>query len=132
MASVPVTDRPREKLARAGAEALGDNELLALVIGAGTRARGALIVAQDVIAAADGLSGLVRLGMDELDRVAGIGESRAARVLAAVELGRRILTRDTPQRPRILTPEDAACYLMPRFTGFPVERFGVMLLEIFS
>jgi DNA repair protein RadC len=129
MTSVPVMDRPREKLARAGAEALGDNELLALVIGAGTRARGALTVAQDVIAAADGLPGLIRLGLDGLDRVAGIGESRAARVLAAVELGRRTLMRESPDRPRILSPRVAAEYLLPRYANFQVERFGVMLLD---
>lgn len=129
MASVPVEDRPREKLARVGVEALGDNELLALVIGAGTRARGALTVAQDVIAVADGLSGLARLGMDELTRVPGIGTSRAARLQAAVELGRRTLTRDGPGRPRFLTPEDAANYLMPRFGRYVVERMGVMLLD---
>ena len=129
MTCVPVDDRPREKLARAGVEALGDNELLALVIGAGTRARGVMTVAQDVIAAADGLPGLGRLGLSELERVSGIGASRAARVLAAVELGRRTLTRETPDRPRFLTPEDAANYLMPRYGGFQVERCGVMLLD---
>ncbi len=129
MASVPVVDRPREKLARAGVEALGDNELVALVIGAGTRARGALMVAQDVLAAANGLAGLIKLSTDELERVSGIGVSRAARVLAAVELGRRSLTRETPDRPRFLTPQAAAYYLMPRFAGAQVERFGVMLLD---
>ncbi len=122
-------DRPREKLARVGAEALGDNELVALVLGAGTRARGALTVAQDVLEAAGGIAGLVRLGPDDLDRVAGVGASRAARVLAAVELGRRTLARDAPERPRMLTPEDAGDYLMPRYSGFGVERFGVMLLD---
>jgi len=129
MAGVPVADRPREKLARAGVEALGDNELLALVIGSGTRARGALVVAQDVIAAADGLPGLGRLGLEELDRISGIGESRAARVLAAVELGRRTLTRELPERPRFLSPADAAHYLMPRYGSFQVERCGAMLLD---
>lgn len=129
MAMVPVDDRPREKLARTGADALGDNELLALVIGAGTRARGALTVAQDVIAAAEGLSGLTRLGMDELTRVSGIGASRAARVLAAIELGRRTLTRESPDRPRFVTPADVANYLMPRFGSYVVERMGVMLLD---
>jgi len=129
MTCVPVVDRPREKLARSGVEALGDNELLALVIGVGTRARGALAVAQDVIAAADGVPGLARLAIGELERVSGIGETRAARVLAAVELGRRTLTRDAPERPRFMTPEDAANYLMPRYGGFEVERCGVMLLD---
>ena len=129
MRCVAVMDRPREKLARVGVDALGDNELLALVIGSGTRERGALTVAQDVIAAADGLPSLGRLGMEELERVPGIGASRAARVLAAVELGRRTLMRETPDRPRFMTPEDAANYLMPRFGGFVVERLGVMLLD---
>ena len=73
MATVPVVDRPREKLARVGAEALGDNELVALVLGSGTRSRGALIVAHDVIDAADGVQGLVRIGLDELCRVPGVG-----------------------------------------------------------
>lgn len=129
MTCVPVDDRPREKLARAGVDALGDNELLALVIGAGTKARSALTVAQDVIAVADGLAGVARLGMDELERVAGIGASRAARVLAAVELGRRTLIRDSPDRPRFSTPRDVADYLMPRFGRYVVERMGVMLLD---
>lgn len=129
MRRVAPVDRPREKLARVGAEALGDNELMALVIGAGTRTRGALTVAQDVIEAAGGLPGLVRLGLDDLDRVSGVGVSRAARILAAVELGRRTLSRDSQERPRILSSRDAGDYLMPRYAGFGVERFGVMLLD---
>ena len=80
MAKVPVVDRPREKLARVGAAALGDNELVALVLGTGTRRRGALMVAQDVIEAAGGVPGLVRLDLDELDSVPGVGASRAARL----------------------------------------------------
>lgn len=122
-------DRPREKLARAGADALGDNELLALVLGTGTRFRGALSVAQEILESAQGVQGLGRLGLDELYRVSGVAESRAARVLAAVELGRRTMMPASPARPRILTSKDAAAYLMPRYSGFRVERFGVMLLD---
>ena len=129
MATVPVVDRPREKLARVGAEALGDNELVALVLGAGTRSRGALVVAQDVIATAGDVSGLVRIGLDELCRVPGVGGSRAARLLAAVELGRRTLCGDRGERPQMLSIKAVAGYLMPRYSGFGVERFGVMLLD---
>lgn len=129
MARVPVVDRPREKLARVGAEALGDNELVALVIGAGTRGRGALVVAQDVIAAAGGVQGFGRIGLDELCQVAGVGESRAARLLAAAELGRRTLFGDRRQRPQMLSTADVVGYLLPRYSGFAVERFGVMLLD---
>lgn len=129
MASVPVMDRPREKLARVGAEALGDNEIVALVLGAGTRARGALMVAQDVIEAAGDVRGLARIGSDELCRVPGVGATRAARLLAAVELGRRTLFAEAGDRPQMLSTGDLARYLMPRFSGATVERFGVMLLD---
>ncbi|HUQ88690.1 MAG TPA: DNA repair protein RadC [Vicinamibacterales bacterium] len=129
MASVPVVDRPREKLARVGAEALGDNELIALLLGSGTRSRGALLVAHDVIEAADGVQGLVRMGIDELCRIPGVGHSRAARLKAAVELGRRSLFGDRDERPQMLSTEDLVEYLAPRYAGFAVERFGVLLLD---
>ena len=129
MATVPVVDRPRERLARVGAEALGDNELIALVLGSGTRSRGALVVAQDVIQAAGEAQGLLRIGIDELCRVPGVGQSRAARLLAAVELGRRTLFGDRSERPQMLSTKDVADYLGPRYAGFGVERFGVMLLD---
>ncbi|MGE0461244.1 MAG: DNA repair protein RadC [Vicinamibacterales bacterium] len=129
MKDLPVVDRPREKLTRAGAWALGDNEVLALVLGSGTRRRGALAVAQDVLGAAGGADGLPRLSLDELQRIDGVGEARAARVLAAVELGRRSLIRAAGERPRFLAPADIAHYLMPLYGGYRVERFGVMLLD---
>ncbi len=129
MASVPVVDRPREKLARVGAEALGDNELMALVLGSGTRSRGALLVAHDVIESAGGVPGLVRIGLDELGRGPGVGPSRAAQVLAAIELGRRALFGDRDERPQMLSTADVVHYLAPRYSGFGVERFGVMLLD---
>jgi DNA repair protein RadC len=129
MASVPAVDRPREKLARVGAEALGDNELVALVLGSGTRSRGALLVALDVIEAAGGVQGLVRIGLDELCRIPGVGDSRAAGLKAAVELGRRTLFGDREERPQMLSTGDIVGYLTPRYAGFGVERFGVMLLD---
>jgi len=129
MATVPVVDRPREKLLRAGAEALGDTELIALLLGSGTRARGALGVAHDVIAAAADVHGLAGIGADALCRVRGIGPSRAARLLAAVELGRRTLFGDREGRPLMLSPRDLVNYLLPRYAGSSVERFGVILLD---
>ena len=123
-------DRPREKLARVGPEALGENELVALILGAGTRARSALLVAQEVLKASGGARGLTSQGLDDLCRVAGIGRSNAARVVAAVELGRRALAGEAMERVQILRPSDAAKYLMPRYAGYRVERCGVMLLDL--
>ena len=94
-------DRPREKLLRSGVDSLGDNELVALLLGTGVRSRSALTVAQDVLERAGGVRGLARVGADDLRRVSGVGGSRAARLLAAVELGRRVIRSDVGERPRL-------------------------------
>lgn len=124
-----MVDRPREKLARAGVAALGDGELVALVIGSGTRARGAFDVGQDVLRAAGGVDGLLRLGLDELRGINGVGQARGARLLAAVELGRRALAGEAGRRPQFRSPADLSHYLMPLYGGHRVERFGVLLLD---
>jgi DNA repair protein RadC len=122
-------DRPREKLRQHGAAALGDNELVALVIGNGSRRGNALSVANALLAAHGGLHGLTRCGADDLIRIAGIGRARAAQILAALELGRRTLAHAPGARLRIRGPRDAAAYLMPRFGSRAVEQFGIMLLD---
>lgn len=129
MTSPAVRDRPREKLGRLGAASLGDNELLALVLGSGTRRAGALALANLVLEAAGGLHGLAALGSGDLQRIPGVGEAKAAQVLAAVELGRRTLLRQPADRPQFLTPGEVALYLLPEFGARPVEQFGVVLLD---
>jgi DNA repair protein RadC len=122
-------DRPREKLWRHGAVALGDNELLALVIAHGGRYGSALTVANRLLAVSGGLHGLVRCSCDDLSRVPGIGHARAAQIAAALELGRRTLTQAPVERPHLKSPQAAAAYLLPRFGGRAVEQFGVVLLD---
>lgn len=122
-------DRPREKLGRLGASGLGDNELLAIVIGAGTAQASALALANTLLAAADGLHGLLRFTRDELEGVRGLGPARAAQVLAAIELGRRVLGRKPAERVQLASPRDAAAYLLPAYGSKPVEQFGVVLLD---
>src|SRR3982751_4228502 len=98
MKAVAPHDRPREKLERLGPSALGDNELLALVLGSGSRGADAPRVPKRPLAHALGLHGLTRAGAGELRRVPGVGRARAAQVLAAVELGRRTLMRAAAER----------------------------------
>jgi DNA repair protein RadC len=122
-------DRPREKLQHHGAAALGDNELVALILGNGSRRGNALSVANALLAAHGGLHGLTRCTADDFVRIAGIGRARAAQIVAALELGRRTLAHAPSARLMIRGPKDAAAYLMPRFGSRGVEQFGIMLLD---
>jgi DNA repair protein RadC len=123
------SDRPREKLLERGAESLGTNELLALVLGSGTRCRSSLDLANEVLARAGGLEGLARLSAASLAELRGLKEARAARLVAALELGKRLVTTPTRPRPRIRLPEDAARFLLPRFGTRPLEAFGILALD---
>ena len=122
-------DRPREKLLAHSAAALGDNELVALVLGSGCRDRNALAVANELLAAHGGLRGLVRSTADELGRAPGVGRAKAAQLLAAIELGRRTLTKAPRDRVQLLAPRETAAFLMPAYGGRAVERFGLVLLD---
>jgi DNA repair protein RadC len=128
MKTIAPHDRPREKLARAGASALGDNELVATVLAQGLARASALDLANTVLAAAGGLEGLARIHPDDLTRLAGIGPARAAQILAAVELGRRTVAR-AATRVQITSPRSVADYLIPRYGNRAVEQFGVVLLD---
>jgi len=128
MKAVAPHDRPREKLERLGASALGDNELLALVIGSGSRGVDALALANQLLACAGGLSGLPRAG-GELRTIGGIGRARTAQVLAAVELGRRTLMRGSDPRPRLNSPRQLAAHLLPLYGAHAVEQFGIVMLD---
>ena len=129
MKSVAPHDRPREKLERVGAAGLGDNELLAIVLGHGVPRTSALDLANAVLDAVGGLHGLARATTDDLRRVPGIGGARAAQLIAAVEAGRRTLVRGRRERVQIRTARDAAELLVPQFGTRPVEHFGVLLLD---
>jgi DNA repair protein RadC len=129
MKTVAPHDRPREKLQRVGSGGLGDNELLAIVLGHGDPRTTALELANSVLAAVGGLHGLARATPDDLRRVPGIGDARASQLVAAVEVGRRTLVRPRRERTQILAAIDAAQILVPQFGALPVEHFGVLLLD---
>jgi DNA repair protein RadC len=122
-------DRPREKLDRSGVGTLGDNELLAVVIGHGTAGASALSVAEGLLSASGGVHGLTRMTRDQIAAVPGLGAALASRVQAGVELGRRTLSRAPRSRPLIRGPRDAAELLLPQYGAHAVEHAGVVLLD---
>jgi DNA repair protein RadC len=129
MKNLAPDDRPREKLLRHGAQALGDNELVALILGSGAARAGALALANELLTVRGGLHGLLRSACGDLARLRGIGVAKAAQLLAALELGRRTLAHAPGARVQLKTPRDAAAFLLPAFGSRLVEHFGVVLLD---
>ena len=129
MKSLAPHDRPREKLDRYGSNVLGDNELLAVILGHGFHRENALDIANRVLGMSGGVHGLTRLTEGQLRRVPGVGPAKAAQIPAAVELGRRTLARSPAERTLFRCPQDVAAYLLPRYGGGSVERFGVVMLD---
>jgi DNA repair protein RadC len=127
--NAPPDDRPREKLMRLGAAALGDNELLAIVMGSGSVSSTALELANQVLHAIGGAHALTKASVDDLQHLKGIGPARAAQIIAATELGRRTLLRPPHERVQFLNPAAVAAHLIPHFGSRTVEHFGLLMLD---
>jgi DNA repair protein RadC len=123
----PESTRPRERLVARGASSLSDDELLALLIGSGTRARSALLIANEMLRAIGGARSLGQADVSRL-RECGAGLATAVRVAAACELGRRVIAASADGE-RCDTPELAAAALAPHFAHLERESLVVALLS---
>ncbi len=112
-----------------GGDALSTEELLALVLGSGTRGRPADAVARELLASAGGVAALSRAAPRELLEVAGVGQARAARVAAAFYLGRRGMAQLGAQDAALLDAEGVFRRLQPRLGGLAQEVFVVLALD---
>jgi DNA repair protein RadC len=124
---LPAEDRPRERLVRHGAAALSNRELLAVVLGTGTRGRTVLEVAAALLDS--GLRGLAGSSVGDLESQRGLGRAQAARVAATLELGAR-LASEGRSAPAFRTAAESARYLLPRYGARPVETFGILALDV--
>ncbi len=123
-------DLPRERLWRLGPGALTAPELLAILLGTGDAHRGVHRVADDLMAEAGGsLRTLAARPAAELLRVAGVGPAKAARLLAAFEVGHRLAREARPLAPRISGPEDVVRVVGPRLRDLAVEEFHLLALD---
>jgi DNA repair protein RadC len=123
MSQVPVADRPRERLAQCGAEALGDGELLALLISTGARGTGAHEVAAALLRRFGSVTAIGRATVTELAGVAGIGTAKASSLVAGFELARRAGTEEPD---RLLATADIAAVAAPLLHGRTRERLVVI------
>ncbi|HEY1549774.1 MAG TPA: DNA repair protein RadC [Kofleriaceae bacterium] len=122
-------DRPRERLWQRGLQAVGDEELLAIVLGTGTRDRPAGVVAAEVVRDVGGMVAVSRASPRELAQVDGIGAANAARIAAAFELGRRAIESEA-RRATLSNAEEVYRIVEPRVAGLQQELFLAIGVDI--
>ncbi|MCF0151502.1 MAG: hypothetical protein HUJ80_08855 [Firmicutes bacterium] len=129
--SLPPAERPREKLLSSGAQSLTAAELLALLIGSGTRKESALALAGRILSLEEkGLAAFASYTPQEFMQISGIGQARGCILAAAVELGRRIAAAPAAANPLIDSPDAAASLYMEEMRRLPKEVFRVLLLNV--
>jgi DNA repair protein RadC len=122
-------ERPRERLARLGPQALTSAELLAILLRVGVPGENAVQVGQRLLQNFGGLSGLHRADFGEVCGQHGIGPAKAAQIKAAIELGRRLTQISPEERPAIHSPEDAAALVQYEMSALEQEELRVILLD---
>ena len=128
MRDMPAADRPRERLLEQGGRALSDAELLAVLLRTGRFGASALDVARELLAAHGGLSGLESVDSREIRRL-GVGPAKAASLLAALEIGRRLAREQLPEE--LLTrPAEVVRYLQLRYGERDQEVMGALFLNL--
>ena len=125
----PLSERPREKLLRNGAGGLSDGELLAVLLGNGTRTHDALDLSHQLLNRWGGLERVLGASPGQLGRSYGLGPAQVARLKAAVELGRRYLEAPTAPRGALSAPADAARLFRARLAHLPQEVFSCLFLD---
>ncbi|MDG5786853.1 DNA repair protein RadC [Evansella sp. AB-P1] len=126
---VPKSERPRERMVREGSQALSNQELIALLLGSGTKSESVIQLSARVIQHFDGLKLLKEASIKELQDIKGIGEAKAVQLKAAMELGKRIQQFSIEDRYTIRSPEDAANYMMEEMRHLTQEHFVCLYLN---
>ena len=122
-------DRPRERLAKLGPQALSDAELLSILLRVGVQGENAIQVGQRLLSDFNGLTGLQKATYTEIKAQHGIGEAKAAVIKAAIDLGRRLASQSTKDRPVIHSPEDAADLVQYEMSALDQEQLRVITLN---
>ncbi|SDN59114.1 RadC family protein [Alkalicoccus daliensis] len=126
---VPKSERPRERLIRDGAEALSNQELVALLLGSGTRQESVLDLAGRVVQHFDGLKLLKEATVAEFMSIRGIGEAKAVQLRAAIEIGKRIKQFPVEETHVVRSPQDVADYMMEEMRHLKQEHFVALYLN---
>lgn len=127
---LPEEERPRERLMRFGAESLSTVELIAIILGSGSKAKPILQLAQEIVARFGGLRQLAEATLSELLEIKGIGMAKAIQLQAAVNLGMRASRQVCPPKYRIEHPSHAYYLLKDELEHEKREHFVVILQDV--
>jgi DNA repair protein RadC len=123
-------DRPREKLILKGKSALSDAELIAILLGSGTRALSAVDLAKQVLyPTGNNLHELARLTVKDLIKIPGIGQAKALTIVAALELGRRRKELDSREKMKVTGSKDVYDLIKADLLDISHEEFWILLLN---
>jgi DNA repair protein RadC len=129
IADLHESDRPRERLAALGPQALSNAELIAILLRVGISGENAVQMGQRLLNTFHGLSGLHRAPFQELVDQHGLGEAKASQIKAAIELGRRLTLESPEERAAINSPADAAALVQYEMSALEQEHMRVILLD---
>jgi len=127
---LPLDDRPREKMLLRGPQSLSDAELLAVLLRTGTKGKSVITISQELIAENENLAVLASKHQSHFTRKEGIGKDKAATLLAAFEISRRILSQNKNySEKKITSPQDVAEMFIPLLKDELKERFLLICLN---
>ena len=122
-------ERPQERLQRFGPQALGDAELLAMLLRSGTRGTDVLTLSGQLLGEAGSLAGLLTWREADFRRLRGIGRVKALQLLTVMELARRVLGQQEEDSPSLREADQIVRHLRPVTAGLEVEKFWVLCLN---
>jgi DNA repair protein RadC len=126
---MPYEERPRERLRAVGAGPLTNAELLAILLRTGGNGENVVRLGERLIARFGGIGGLARASSAQLCDVKGIGEAKAAQVLAGIELGRRIVSAAPEERTVVRCSDDVARFCRASMIDLEQEEVRLLLLD---
>jgi DNA repair protein RadC len=123
-------DRPREKMTLKGRRSLSDAELIAILIGSGTREKSAVDLSKEILNSVNNnLNDFAKLNLQELCKFKGIGEAKAISIIAAMELSRRRIETLPSKKPKITGSQSVYNLLRPIYEDVKHEEFHIIILN---
>jgi DNA repair protein RadC len=122
-------EKPRERFLASGPDSLSDAELLAIIIGSGTKGKNVLDISRELLNTTHGFSGLEAAQISDICKIKGLSKNRALQIKAALEIGRRFKESQKIESIKITDSKTVAAYLSARLDGQKQEIFFLLLID---